>query len=590
LGQNQTEELAVLAINTGAVMSHLWEKSYPAGLSWGDPLPEAAPLETLLSNAASRWPQQPAIDFYDRKLAFGELHDLARRTAAGLQKLGIGRGRRVGLYLPNTPHYVVSFFGVLMAGATVVNFGPLSGPRELRFQVQDAAVGTLFTIDMPMFYSAASALLADGKVDNLIVCSVGDFLGETERASLKIPRIRVADAQPGQQRFADLISHGDEFDAPHRGPLQDELAVLQYTGGTTGMPKGAMLTHGNFLASLSLSGRVAFALMAERAKMPGAMPGNNTPRRLVVMPLSYIGGLGFGMLHQMLSGTENVLHLSFDAGRALETIEKKRITEFAAVPTMYTALANHPRFPESDLSSLRLWGFGGAPIARGVVDTIYGRVGKPTQQLYGLTETTGSCTFQYAATGSAGTNTVGLPMPLTQIEIMDLATGLTPVAQGEPGEICVRGPLVMQGYWNDVAATEWAFRGGRFHTGDIGVMDENGYISLLDRQKDMILVGGFNVYPRRIEDAVREHPSVADAAVVGIEHGHFGQIPKAFVVQRAGTPSLTLPQLLDFLADKLSRYEMPLELEILESLPKTAIGKVAKRELVAPAAPREARA
>lgn len=561
-------------------MSHLWEKSYPAGLSWSDPLPEGSALETLLSDAAGRWPERPAIDFYGRILTFGELHDLARRTAAGLRKLGIGRGSHVGLYLPNTPHYVVCFFGVLMVGATVVNFGPLSGPRELRFQVEDARVHTLFTIDMPMFYSAAAALKADRRIDNLIVCRIDDFLGETERARLKIARTTTAEA-PGQQRFADLIAHGNEFDAPRRGVLAEELAVLQYTGGTTGISKGAMLTHGNFLATLSLSGRVAAALLAERAKVAGAMPGGNTPRRLVVMPLSYIGGLAFGMLHQMLSGIENVMHLSFDPGRVLETIEKRRITEFAAVPTMYTALANHPRFGESDLSTLRLWAFGGAPLARGVADAIYGRVGMPTQQVYGLTETTGSCTFQYAVTGSAGTSTVGLPMPLTNIEVMDLSTGLTPVAPGQPGEICVRGPLVMQGYWNDSALTEWAFRGGRFHTGDIGMMNEDGYVSLLDRQKDMILVGGFNVYPRRIEDAVREHPSVADAAVVGIDHGHFGQIPKAFIVPRAGMPSVTLPQLMDFLADKLSRYEIPLDLEFRDSLPKTAIGKIAKRELMA---------
>jgi long-chain acyl-CoA synthetase len=566
-------------------MSHVWEKSYPAGLSWSDPLPEATALETLLINAAGRWPERPAIDFYDRRLTFGEIHDLARRVAAGLQRLGVGHGSHVGLYLPNTPHYVICFFGTLMAGATVVNFGPLCGPRELRYQIENAAVRTLITIDMPMFYPAGPALLADRKVEHLIVCSLEDFLADSARASLRIPRIRVDEAQPRQNRFADLIAHGDEFDVPRRGPLHDELAVLQYTGGTTGMPKGAMLTHGNFFASLNLSGRVVAALLAGMTAAP--MTGH-TSRRLVVMPLSYIGGLGYGMLHQQLSGTENVLHLSFDAGSVLETIEKKRITEFAGVPTMYSALINHPRFRVTDLSSLRLWGFGGAPIARTVAGAFHDRVGTPTQQLYGLTETTGSITFQYATPGSAGTNTIGLPMPLTTVEIMDLASGLTPLAPGTPGEICMRGPLIMKGYWNDPAANAWAFRGGRFHTGDIGVMDENGYLSLLDRQKDMILVGGFNVYPRRIEDAIREHPDVAEAAVVGIEHVHFGQIPKAFLVLRAGAPALTLPQLLDFLADKLSRYEMPLELEIRDSLPKTAIGKISKLELAAPVLPREA--
>ena len=553
-------------------MDHIWEKSYPAGLSWSDQLPDAEPLETLLSNAALKWARVPAIDFYDRVLTFGELHDLARRAAAGLRQLGVTQGSRVGLYLPNTPHYAICFFGALMAGAIVVNFGPLSGARELRYQTEHAAVHIMVTIDMPLFYPAAAALLAEKKLDALVVCHVDDFLEGA--AATKLARVKMQPSAGRQESFADLIGHGIQVETPQRGRLEDEVAVLQYTGGTTGMPKGAMLTHGNFFALLRLSARVGAALYKGMVPTPGI-----TPKRLVVMPLSHIGGLGFGVLQQQLSGTQIVLHLAFDAGRVLEEIARKRITEFAAVPSMYAALINHNKFLETDLSSLQMWGFSGAPMPRGVAQAFHDRVGTQTHQAYGLTETTGGTTFQYASSGSPSTDTIGLPMPLTLIDIVDTAGGLTVLGPGEPGEICMRGPQVMKGYWNDTAATERAFLGGRFHTGDIGVMDKNGYISLLDRKKDMILVGGFNVYPQRIEAAIREHPSVEEVAVIGVDHAHFGQIPKAFVVVRAGASSLTLVELLDFLGDKLSRYEMPLDMEFRASLPKTAMGKPAKRVL-----------
>jgi long-chain acyl-CoA synthetase len=525
--------------------------------------------------AAGKWPGRPAFDFYDRVLTFGELHDLARRAAAGLQRLGVSQGSKVGLHLPNTPHYPICFFGALMAGACVVNLGPLSGLRELKYQIENASVRCMVTIDMPMFLPAAATLLAGRILDTLVICNVDDFLQEAARATLKVARVRAPPSQGQQERFADLIDRGTQLEIPQRGPLEEELAVLQYTGGTTGRPKASMLTHGNFSALLKLSARVGAALSRGMPRPQGI-----TPRRLVVMPLSHIGGLGFGVLQQQLSGTENVLHLGFDAGRVLEDIERKRITEFAAVPSMYSALINHPRFRETDMGSLQLWGFSGAPMPRSVAQAFHDRVGTPTHQVYGLTETTGCTTFQYVAGGAPSTDTIGLPMPLTIIDIVDPESGLTVLDTGKAGEICMLGPQVMKGYWNDAIATEQAFRGGRFHTGDIGIMHESGYISLLDRKKDMILVGGFNVYPQRIEAVILEHASVAEVAVMGVDHAHFGQTPKAFIVLRAGVPSLTLVELLDFLEDKLSRYEMPMDLELRDSLPKTTIGKIAKQELV----------
>jgi long-chain acyl-CoA synthetase len=557
------------------MQQHVWEKSYPPGLSWGEPLPEATPLEDYLFAAADKWPDRPAIDFYGRIVTFREMCDLARRAACGFQSLGVGPGINVGLYLPNTPHYSICFFGAMMAGAAVVNFGPLSGPRELKYQINDADVRLMVSIDMPMFYPAVAALMGEGQLETLVTCSLVDFLDSSVVAAMKVPRTKPVSTPGRQIAFSDFVANDGGFIAPKRARLEDEVAVLQYTGGTTGTPKGATLTHGNFFALLKLSARVGAALSS------GVPPTQrSSPKRLVVMPLSHIGGLGFGVLQQQLSGTEVVLHIGFDAGRVLADIEEKGITEFAAVPAMFAALVKHPRFNECDLSSLQFWGFSGAFMPRDVASRFFERAGTSTQQVYGLTETTGSATFQFAASTSPSTTTVGLPMPLTTLEIVDVESGMTILPAGQAGEICLTGPQIMKGYWNNPAATEQAFRGGRFHTGDLGVMDLNGYVTLLDRKKDMILTGGFNVYPSRIEEAILEHSAVAEVAVVGVDNPQFGQIAKAFVVLNTGCSALTHVELLDFLADKLSRYEMPLEMELRASLPKTPIGKPSKRDLM----------
>ncbi len=355
-------------------MAYLWEKSYPPGISWDAPLPPPVPLESLLETAAIRWPERIAIDFYDRTFSFRELDDLAARAAKGLQALGIGPGVNVGLHLPNTPHFVIAFFAVLMAGGRVVNFSPLAAPRELKYQIADAETTVMITLGLPMLYPQIAALKGTAKFEALIVCSIADFLPAPVAAFFGPAAERVAGA--GREvDFAELISNDGAFARHPRGPLQDEIAVLQYTGGTTGQPKGAMLTHANFCAVLNIY-----------SYWNGLGPDEEPQKVLAVLPLFHIFGLSFVMLLAVSTGSQMVLHIRFDPDRVLADIARKKITVFPAVPTMYTALVNHPKVKEFDLSSVSTWGSGGAPLPLEVQQRFEALTGICPKEGYGLTE------------------------------------------------------------------------------------------------------------------------------------------------------------------------------------------------------------
>jgi long-chain acyl-CoA synthetase len=549
-------------------MAHVWEKSYPAGVSWGAPLPAPVPVESFLETAAERWPDKSALDFYDRKFTNRELLDLARRAATGFQALGVGPGVHVGLHLPNTPHYVIAFFGVLMAGGRVVNFSPLAAPRELKHQLADSETEVMVTLGVPMLYPQIAQLKGEAKLKTVVVAALEDFLPVQAVRRFFGP---AADpiAGPGRELpFAELIANDGVYRRHPHGALEDEVAVLQYTGGTTGDPKGAMLTHANFSAVVNARNR----WVREEAK--------EDDKTLVVLPLFHIFGLSFIMLLSFATGTEMVMHMRFDAERVLADIARKKITIFAGVPTMYTALVNHPKIREFDLSSLRLCASGGAPLPIEVLNRFRELTGLTPSEGYGLTETAPLGTMQ-AIEGTPRAGTVGLPAPHTIIEVVDLETGMTVLPVGEKGEICFRGPQVMKGYWKKPEATAEAFRGGRFHTGDIGFIDEDGYVTLVDRKKDMILSGGFNVFPRTIEEAIYEHPAVAEVTVIGIPDAYRGQSAKAFIALKPGAREFSFDELKAFLGDKLAKYEMPTEMEFRPSLPKTPVGKLSKKELVA---------
>jgi len=549
-------------------MAYLWEKSYPPGVSWDAPLPPAVPLESLLETAAGKWPERIAIDFYDRTIAFRELHNLAACAAKGLQALGVGPGVHVGLHLPNTPHFVIAFFAVLMAGGRVVNFSPLAAPRELKYQIADAETTVMITLGLPMLYPQIAALKGTAKFETLIVCSIADFLPAPAAAFFGPAAERVGGA--GREvDFAALIANDGAFVRHPRGPLQDDIAVLQYTGGTTGQPKGAMLTHANFCAVLNI-----YSYWNELG------PDQEPQKALAVLPLFHIFGLSFVMLLAVATGSQIVLHIRFDPDRVLADIARKKITAFPAVPTMYTALVNHPKVKEFDLSSVSTWGSGGAPLPLEVQQRFEALTGICPKEGYGLTEVAPLGTLQIK-NALVRQGSVGVPAPHTILDVVDLVTGTKVLPAGEKGEVCFRGPQVTKGYWKKPEETEEAFRGGRFHTGDIGYLDQDGFLTLVDRKKDMILSGGFNVFPRNIEEAIYEHPGVAEVTVIGIPDAYRGQSAKAFIALKPGHAPFAIEELKAFLADKLAKYEMPTEMEIRASLPKTPVGKLSKKELVA---------
>jgi long-chain acyl-CoA synthetase len=419
-------------------MAHFWEKSYPPGISWGEPMPAAVPLQSFLETAAQSWGERTAIDFYDRKLSFRELHQLAAKAAKGFQALGVGPGVNVGLHLPNTPHFVACFFGVLMAGGRVVDFSPLAAPRELKYQLADSDAEVMVTLGLPMLYPQIAGLKGTARLKAVVVCAVvvcaiEDFLPVAAvRAVFGPAAERIAG--PGRELdFAELTANDGAYALKPHGALDDEVAVLQYTGGTTGEPKGAMLTHANFCAVVNA-----------RNRWVGGAAAAGAEKTLVVLPLFHIFGLSFIMLLSIATGTEMVMHIRFDADRVLADIARKKITTFAGVPTMYTALVNHPKIAETDLSSLTLCASGGAPLPVEVLNRFKELTGLAPSEGYGLTETAPLGTMQ-ATNAAPRAGSVGLPAPHTIIEVVDIETGLTVLPTGEKGEICFRGPQVMKG-------------------------------------------------------------------------------------------------------------------------------------------------
>jgi len=550
------------------VAGEIWEKSYPEGVSWSEPLPPAQPLQRLLEQAAARWPDVVACDFYDRHITYGEWLRLARQAAKGFRALGVGPGVAVGLHLPNTPHYLVAFFGVLLAGGRVVNFSPLYSLRELRQQLLDSDAAVMVTLELGALYPQIAALKGEGRLAAVVVGSLEDFLPTAAaRAMAGAPTER----RPGPGReidFRALIDNDGVLDPPVPDPAADEIAVLQYSGGTTGEPKGAMLTHGNLGSAVAMRDRWTMGRLERGVEST-----------LVVLPLFHVYGMSMVMLVAVVAGMRMILHLRFDAERVLADIALKRPTLFSGVPTMFAALLQHPRARDFDLSSLRHYSCGGAPLPREILQGFQRLTGRGIVEGYGLTECSPILTLS-PIDGDGRPGTVGLPCPNTVLEIVDVETGMRLLPTGEAGEVCARGPQVMKGYWKRPEATAAAFAGGRFHTGDIGFLDADGFLTLVDRKKDMILSGGFNVFPRVIEEAIYEHPAVAEVTVIGVPDPYRGEAAKAFIALKPGQ-TLAFDELKRFLADKLGRHEMPAEMELRASLPKTPVGKLSKKELVA---------
>ena len=549
-----------------------WIKSYPAGVRWDIDIAPGA-VQQILDDTVARYPDNPAIEFMGKRIAYRELGDLVNRAARGLQKLGVKPGVHVGLFLPNSPHYIISFLGVLKAGGTVVNYSPLDAAKVLEHKIEDSRTDFVITLDMAALYPQMAGMLGKTRLKKLIVGNLAEMAADPAAVAAELKAGKQVSAPQWDDRhvsFAELLNNDGKYEAYPIGDPTEAIAVLQYTGGTTGLPKGAMLTHAN----LNCAARQSWATA-------GGVLHEGQERMLAVLPPFHIYALTVNVLFGILSGSEIIQHVRFDPKSVLADITNKQVTVFCGVPTMFPALIHNPETPNYSLRSLRYCGSGGAPLPVEVAEQFTAITGVYPSEGWGMTETSPTGTFTPGQAGAMRKiGSCGLPSPGIVIKFLSVEDSTTYVPLGERGEICIKGPNVMKGYWNKPDATaEVMTSDGFLRTGDVGYMDDDGFVYIVDRTKDMLLCSGYNVYPRVLEEAVYKHPSVEEVAVIGIHDEYRGQSPKAFIKLKADATPFALKELQDFLKDKLGKHEMIHALEIRPELPKTAVGKISKKDL-----------
>ncbi|UJJ33077.1 long-chain-fatty-acid--CoA ligase [Halopseudomonas maritima] len=512
----------------------------------------------VLEAAARQAGQQCALSFGDWQVSYSELEQLANRAACGLQQLGAGPGSHIGLLLSNSPHYMIAFFGILKIGGTVVNYSPLDAERVICHKANDSKTDILITLDDPQLYARGRTALDNSGVRHLVVGAVSDRHGQL--ADEQNPR-------PSPELSWHALLHNDgQYRQPAWPEGADSPAVIQYTGGTTGTPKGAVLTHRNLVSACT-------QLLSVLVHSEPAVLQYQRERVLVTLPLFHIYALTASMLLPIALRAHMRLLQRFDPAEVLDAIEQEQVSVFSGVPTMFTALAGHPDIAQRSLRSLRYCGSGGAPLPLEVAQRFQELTGCAISEGWGMTETSPTGTFT-PVYGPRRAGSCGRPLPGIDIRFLD-EKGFVPF--GEIGELCIRGPNVMKGYWNNPEATREAFLpDGYFRTGDVGYMDEDGFVFIIDRSKDMLLCGGYNVYPRIIEEAIQEHPDVREVCVIGITDAYRGQTPKAFISLKTGAKPLTLSELQTFLKTRVGKHENIGALSILDDLPKTPVGKLSK--------------
>jgi long-chain acyl-CoA synthetase len=545
-------------------VGHHWEKSYPPGVHWDGPL-EITTLPALLDNAVASFAQQTAIEFRDNTISYAQLGQTSEALAAGLMGLGVKKGVCVALYLPNTPYHPYFFFAVLKAGGHVVHLSPLDAERELAYKLANSGARILVTTNVGLLLPVAQKLKAAAALDLLIVADDAAF------GLSAAPATPIRD-ETGLLRYERLRADGEAM-LPQALPTLsvDDLALLQYTGGTTGKPKGAMLSHANLTSTISI-----YKIWgdAQRLTEPGGV------KVICVLPLFHIYALTAVLLRGLRDGSEILLRMRFDVETTLRDIEVKRATAFPGVPTMWIALVNTPGIEKRDFSSLRFVGSGGAGIPVEVAEKFHTLTGLRMGGGWGMTETSPAGT-SLPRDCAHKPGSCGLPLPGILMDVVALDDSRRVLQAGETGELRIKGPNVFHGYFNAPEESAAAFVDGWFLTGDIGYMDQDGFVYVVDRKKDMIISGGFNVYPRAIEEAIYEHPAVAEVIVIGVPDSYRGEAAKAFVQLKPTAERFTLEELRVFLADKLGRHELPSGLEFRDALPKTAVGKLSKKELIA---------
>ena len=543
-----------------------WQAHYAHPTPWDTVF---APLSVpqMFADSAARFADRPLVDFLGRLFTYRDLQGEALAFAAGLQQRGIGKGDRVGLFLPNVPLYIAAYYGAMIAGATVVNFSPLYTADELAAQVADSGTRLLVTIDSSALLPTAVTVKEQSALEWLVVGSLAAQLPWLKGIGLRLfARKSLSPIPPSALRWGDVLADS----APQPVPLdpEEDLALLQYTGGTTGTPKGAMLTHQNITANTRQVEAIDPQQQA-RDVIVGVLPFFHVFANICVLNRTVAHGGCIAMLPR------------FDAGQALKTLARVKATAMPGVPTMYQALLDHPDCGKTDFGSLRVCISGGAPLPLPLKQRFEAVTGARLIEGYGLTETAGVAAAN-PYEGEERPGTIGQPIPATRVRLLDKEDPAQDAPIGEPGELAIQGPQVMRGYWRRPEAATAAFAdrpdGRWLRTGDVAVLEEGGYLRIVDRIKDMIAVGGFKVFPSQVEAVLLRHPAVKEALVIGVPDAYRGEAPRAYVTLHEGAAA-TAEALADWLNGQLGKHERVDSVVVRDSLPKTMIGKLDRKAL-----------
>jgi long-chain acyl-CoA synthetase len=552
-------------------MERIWLKQYPPGVPADIDTSQYSSLVALLEESFAKYADRRAFICMDKSISYRELDELSQALAAHLQSKGLQKGARVALMMPNVLQYPIATAAVLRAGFTVVNVNPLYTPRELEHQLKDSGAEAIIVLEN--FATTVEKVLAHTAVKHVIVGSMGDLLGfKGVIVNLVLRRVKKmvpAFSLPGSVSFNDALAagRGMTFRKPAIGP--DDVAFLQYTGGTTGVSKGATLLHRNIVANVLQNDAWLQPALAMEPKVDQIMV-------VCALPLYHIFALTACYLLAVRAGGCNLLIPNpRDIAGFIKELMKYQVNSFPAVNTLYNGLMHHPDFRKVDFSKLKIANGGGMAVQRPVAEQWQKLTGCSIAEGYGLSETSPTLTCN-PATASGFNGSIGIPVPSTYLSIRDDAGNEVPT--GEAGEICAKGPQVMAGYWNRPDETARVMTAdGYFRTGDIGVMAGDGYIKIVDRKKDMILVSGFNVYPNEIEEVIAGHPGVLECAVIGVPDEKSGEAVKAFIVKK--DPNLSAADITKYCHEQLTNYKVPRHIEFRTELPKTNVGKILRRQL-----------
>lgn len=546
-----------------------WLKHYPPQIPHTLTYEETS-LQQLLKNTAEKYPNKIAIHFNGKELPYRELYESALKFAGYLQKIGIKKGDRVAIMLPNTPQSVISFYGVMMAGGIVVQTNPMYTERELAFQMKDSGAKAIVALDI--LFPRIKKIQGETELEHVIITAIKDYLPFPK--NLVYPFIQKkqygfsvkVEHKGNDHLFTEIMKHPALQEPIMKINFEEDLAILQYTGGTTGFPKGVMLTHKNLIANTKMCQAWLYKCREGEEIVLGALP------------FFHVYGMTTVMILSILQASKMVLIPKPDPEVLLKTIQSQRPTMFPGAPTMYIGMLNHPDLSKYDLSSIDSCISGSAPLPVEVQEQFEKLTGGKLVEGYGLTESSPVTHANLLWDGERVKGSIGLPWPDTLAEIRSVETG-EPLPVGEIGELVVKGPQVMKGYWNRPEETQEVLKDGWLHTGDMGYMDEEGYFYIVDRKKDMIIASGYNIYPREIEEVLYEHPAVKEVVVAGVPDPYRGETVKAYIVLKEGA-TVTEEELNKFARKNLAAYKVPRKYEFRDELPKTTVGKILRRQLV----------